>query len=432
MANRPLDILAINESKLDENDSDQMLSLHGYTIIRRDKNKHGGGVCVYLRDSISCKRLHEFEDKNLEMIALEIQKPNSKPFLFTAWYRPPKLDSEYFKYFELFLEKVDPKYEEIYVLGDLNCNFLSNPLESHTSQLLDVLISFQMNQVLTVPTRVSVKSKTLIDLVITNSKEKLTHTGVYPLSISDHYLIYAIRKIGIPRGQPRVIQSRNFKRFDEAKFKMDLINAPWPPFDNSQDVNCAWTAWSNVFLGVIDKHAPCRTIRVRNKPSTWLNSNIKQMMFQRDWLKKKAVRTGTPEDWTAYRTLRNSVNKEIRLAKKSFYQKQINEVSGDQKATWKVLNDLLGKKSKNTKINGLKTDSGETLTNKSEIANYINRHFAAIGPNLASKISTDEDNVSPEQFLTKTDRGFYFKGVDSSRVLKLLNGVKIAKGNWYR
>ena len=173
-----------------------------------------------------------------------------------------------------------------------------------------------------------------------------------------------------------------------------------------------------LFLGVIDKHAPCRTIRVRNKPSPWLNSNIKQMMFQRDWLKKKAVRTGTPKDWTAYRTLRNSVNKEIRLAKKSFYQKQINEVSGDQKATWKVLNDLLGKKSKNTKINGLKTDSGETLTNTSEIANYTdNRHFAAIGPNLASKISTDEVNVSPEQFLTKTDPGFYFKGVDSSRVL---------------
>lgn len=74
-----------------------------------------------------------------------------------------------------------------------------------------------------------------------------------------------------------------------------------------------------------------------------------------------------------------------------------------------MLNDLLGKKSKNTKINGLKTDSGETLTNTNEIANYINRHFAAIGPNLASKISTDEDNVSPEQCCTKKDPSFYFK-----------------------
>ena len=95
----------------------------GYTLVRRDRNKKGGGVCVYLRDSLSFQRLHEFEEQNLELIALEIQKPNSKPFLFTAWYRPPKLDSECFKYFELFLEKVEPKYKEIYLLGDLNCNF---------------------------------------------------------------------------------------------------------------------------------------------------------------------------------------------------------------------------------------------------------------------------------------------------------------------
>ena len=93
-------------------------------------------------------------------------------------------------------------------------------------------------------------------------------------------------------------------------------------------------------------HASCRTRRIRNKPSPWLNSNIKQLMVKRDWLKRKATKTGMLEDWAAYiyRTSRNLVNKEIRLAKKRFYQSCINEASCDQKATWKVLNNLLGKK----------------------------------------------------------------------------------------
>ena len=90
MTNQPLDILAMNETKLGEIDYDHLVSLEGYTIVRRDRNKYGGGVCIYLRNSISFTRMHDLENDNLEMIVLEIKKPNSKPFLFSAWYRPPK------------------------------------------------------------------------------------------------------------------------------------------------------------------------------------------------------------------------------------------------------------------------------------------------------------------------------------------------------
>ena len=223
-----------------------------------------------------------------------------------------------------------------------------------------------------------------------------------------------------------MIEARNFKHFDESKFRNDLINAPWPCIDNFQDVNCALAAWTKVFLSVVDKHAPCRTKRIRNKPSPWLNPNIKQLMFKRDWLKRKATKTGMLEDWSAYRTSRNLVNKEIRLAKKRFYQSRINEASGDQKATWKVLNDLLGKKSCVTKINELKSDCGVTITNPEDIADYMNKHFAAIGPNLASKIQV-EDNITPTEFLTEKDSSFNLKKVEASSVLKSLTGVKINK-----
>ena len=47
-----------------------------------------------------------------------------------------------------------------------------------------------------------------------------------------------------------------------------------------------------MFLRLIDKHAPPRTIRVRIKPSPSLKSQIKQQMFERDWLKKKAEKSG--------------------------------------------------------------------------------------------------------------------------------------------
>lgn len=102
MTGQPLDILAIDESKRNDADRDGLLNLPGYTVIRRDRNKFGGGVCVYLRGSITFRRMLDLEDKDLEMIVLEIQKPRSLPFLFATWYRPPKLPLEYFQNFELF------------------------------------------------------------------------------------------------------------------------------------------------------------------------------------------------------------------------------------------------------------------------------------------------------------------------------------------
>ena len=66
------------------------------------------------------------------------------------------------------------------------------------------MINYQLTQLITDSTRVSSNSNSLIDVFITNSSESIISSGVYPLSISDHDLIYAIRKTGLPKGN-RVI-----------------------------------------------------------------------------------------------------------------------------------------------------------------------------------------------------------------------------------
>ena len=55
MMHKPIDVLAINESKLDQDDANEFIALTGYIVERRDCNKHGGGVCVYIRNSINYK-----------------------------------------------------------------------------------------------------------------------------------------------------------------------------------------------------------------------------------------------------------------------------------------------------------------------------------------------------------------------------------------
>ena len=110
---------------------------------------------------------------------------------------------------------------------------------------------------------------------------------------------------------------------------------------------------------------------MRNKPAPWLNSEIKKEMFNRDLLKKKAIKSGSQDDWSTFKKARNAVNYSIRCAKSEYYHYKLNENAGDQKATWKVLNDLMGKKSAVTEVNEILTSTNTTLKNSGHIANHL-------------------------------------------------------------
>jgi exonuclease III len=57
-----IDILCINETKLDSTITDQEVCLPGFEIVRRDRSvngRYGGGVCIYIRSNINYKIRHD-------------------------------------------------------------------------------------------------------------------------------------------------------------------------------------------------------------------------------------------------------------------------------------------------------------------------------------------------------------------------------------
>ena len=79
----------------------------------------------------------------------------------------------------------------------------------------------------TVPTRVTSSSRTLIDHIITNQPSTITYTGVIPCGIvSDHDGPFACINVRVPRYQPRYKYVRNLKNFDEEAFLADFAQLP--------------------------------------------------------------------------------------------------------------------------------------------------------------------------------------------------------------
>ena len=120
------DLFALNETRLDSSISDGLVNISGYDIIRKDRSRRGGGVCVYLRSSINYKTRNDLVPDGLEAVCLEICKPNSRNFFVASVYRPPDASSAFFDVFEKMIGLIDDENKELHILGDLNCDMFFN------------------------------------------------------------------------------------------------------------------------------------------------------------------------------------------------------------------------------------------------------------------------------------------------------------------
>ena len=68
-------VLAISETKVDASFPNVHFLLDDYFNpgdFRKDRTSHGGGLMIYIRKGTPCKRLQQYEEKNIESICFEI------------------------------------------------------------------------------------------------------------------------------------------------------------------------------------------------------------------------------------------------------------------------------------------------------------------------------------------------------------------------
>ena len=73
-------------TKLNETSPQEMESRRNYD--RNDRDANGGGVAIYVKDSLP-EPIIELKSDKLELLSLRIKPKNAKSFIFVCWYRPP-------------------------------------------------------------------------------------------------------------------------------------------------------------------------------------------------------------------------------------------------------------------------------------------------------------------------------------------------------
>ena len=192
---------------------------------------------------------------------------------------------------------LDQEGKETTLPGDTNCNSAkkaANPSNDvSTLHLHRIHNLLRLTQLMEEPTWATCETATLTDHIATTKHDiNISKSGILKLALSDHYMVYCIRKLnGLTSKNHKSIKTRNMKQFSQEAFLRDVASIDWKQaLGFSGDANLLVQQFSNAFSQVIEKHTSLRQIRVSEKYCPSINSDLKNMIRIRDRLKRSAVK----------------------------------------------------------------------------------------------------------------------------------------------
>ena len=331
-------VIGINETKTDSSISDTDIQKEGYRVVRRDRNKWCGGVALFIHESISkyCIR-SDLMDNNLESLSIQIKLGNFMLFIITSVYLPD-VSVYVFREVESLVRLLDKENKESIIIGDTNWDLLT-PSYNHTKHLKTLMNNFGLTQLIKEPTRITVSILTIIDHIIINRPEFVLHSGVIRCGIGDDDSIYMVKRLRMPKlkAKPKILNVRNYKRF-LASFQEDITQIPFDQIKNfARDPNEMWEIRKRFFLDCLNKHAPITQLKVKGNQMPFVTSKLRSLIRTRDYLKTKAVKTGSSFIRQGFIQLRGRVYSLLQKSRHDYYTNRNKENKGNMENTWKIL-----------------------------------------------------------------------------------------------
>jgi hypothetical protein len=123
-------------------------------------------------------------------------------------------------------------------------------------------------------------------------------------------------------------------------FLQQLTEVNWSECFNTECVNTAWNAFQKIFLSVLDKVAPIKEVRIKQRTEEWMDSKILDLIRQRYHLLCCFNKSKKDDDYKNYCKARYIVQREIQRAKSEYFKDKIEENKKNPKKLWQCIKDL--------------------------------------------------------------------------------------------
>lgn len=375
-----------SESWLDDTTDDSFLSIPNYSVLRTDRNFHGGGLLGYC-DLQYHPRICDCLDLNiidcntnflcfyikLRILVIAIYHP--------YWGSSSCHDLVIDKLIDVVKHGMDAhSTTSVIICGDFNG--LSGCVPQLNSLFnTDSLFDF------------NTRDSNQLDFILCDRKNLfLKPKKLSPIGRSDHLTVFCPTSCASPVVSTKKICFRKKYPSSCANFANELRNAYFlKNIYSIDDVSAAAELLSSELLTLIDKHFPFRTVKIRSDDKPWVKPSLKYLINKRD----RAYSQGKK---LKYLRLREAVIRHSHSLKHKFLQTAIDEKC--PKKQWRRINDLLHRH----KYGDPSVNAHDLASIFSSVYVDANRsHSINFHQQPSSPISFDENDVS--DILRKLKKG---------------------------
>lgn len=340
-------IIAVSETKLGPIVEDSIVSLEGYTLLRRDRKTSGGGVALYVHNSLSVVKLASSSGTwNArpglpEYLFCEVKQRNSAPIFAGVVYRPPHApftvghDNNFIVDLVTFLHNYGTKV----IMGDFNSDPVTNPADA--SYISDLIADNNLSSIPYGATYHTGTSDSVLDLCFVDSNDIVENYGKTEVPFADgHDLITVTLKSSITTPDLIDFTYRDYNSVDSTALCGYLRECDWSLFHTENTLEERLSLLYDHLNNAISLHVPTKSLSHKKaKHRLWFTNEIDSLVCERDRRYRRYRRTRLRDDLQSYRSARDEAHEAINNAKIKFYQARLERVH-DSKRIWRELRNL--------------------------------------------------------------------------------------------
>ena len=412
---------ANRSTKFTSKEIKEKLKIDGYTIELADTwEVHGQSrVIAYISEDILYKRKPADQlRQDLPNVTLEIGLGKERKTIVNIFYREwtggisglsnqGSQEERLLRQIE-FWKSLYTQNKDVIIMGDANLDATKwnssdyNPsLKSLADLVQDHLLEESSHQIVQGFTRSEMSNgvvhSSCIDHIYTNAPMKCDTPRVEAIGDSDHLGISITKYSKEVQYKPQAVLKRNYKNFDIERFLLDIqsssINADVLA---CEDIETAAAAFQDQFGKILDLHAPIKIFQTRKHYVPFLSDETKQLIEERNALKKVATNTQDEVLFKEFRIKRNVVKKRLENDEENYHKNKFHDPNIDVRKAWKFVYNALGVI--NNKSPSKLKFNDKIISNPEELAESFSKIFIDKVRKLRAK-SKDNPKIDPTERL---------------------------------